>query len=131
MSNNEKPETKENKKSKWFNKKTMSAALIVVVLLTIVYAINIFLHNNKHEGKGLTACQEIYSAKVDNFSKATGLNHGNIVFNAPIVTEKRNLYVFDFNDIDLGEQKDSFLCYYNVNTHKAVDRTPEPDFSQN
>jgi|TARA_R110002167_G_scaffold184717_1_gene385204 hypothetical protein len=129
MSKNNK-ELKKTKPKKWYKGKRMVGIIFLILAVGVaVLEIDNFLENNHNEGQALTACQAVYSKKINRFSNATGLTAGNVVFNKPQVTKERNLYIFSFNNIVVGNQKDYFVCYYNIKTEKATDRTPEPNFN--
>jgi hypothetical protein len=125
--------TETTKKSKkWYQKRKFIVSVIgFVLLIWVCFEVSAFLTNNNNESKALLSCQQLYGKKVDKFSKATGITAGNVVFNSPKITQKRNLYIFNFDDITLGNQKDYFVCYYNVQTGKSTDRTPDPKFENN
>ena len=127
----------EGKKSKIDMRKLKKIAIVggVIVIIAIGYGLfkhaGSFLSGDNMENKGLMACQQIYSDNVDRFTDQTGLNHGNIVFGEPSVEQRQNLYIYHFDNITLGDQKDTFLCYYNTATGQAKDRTPLPDITSN
>ena len=106
----------------------VSLALLIVAAMYLSYAfIGNFMTGDAGQNKGLQACQQVYSDNVDRFVDQTGLNRSNIVFGQPKVEERKSLYIYDFNNIALGDQRDTFICYYNTDTGKALDRTPMPD----
>lgn len=119
-----------NKPKKLLTAKRMLIIIAAIGVLTAGWAGYQYLVKNDEKGDALKACEQLYKDKVDRFTEQTGLNHGNIVFDAPQIEMQRNLYILKFNDIALGDQADNFVCYYNVSTKKPTDRTPEPDFGQ-
>jgi hypothetical protein len=102
---------------KWWK---TSLFILGVIALSIYMICNSFYKNYV----ATTACENMYTTKVEKFSENTGITADNIEFSTPIIKKSKNLYSVIWNDnIDIGGLTDSFTCQYNFATKRTLDRT--------
>ncbi|MBK2270174.1 hypothetical protein [Francisella philomiragia] len=97
-------------------------SIIITILIALVLYFTII--NIQRENLAVSACEDIYKAKIQEFSKQTGIVADNVYFKSPVINKSKNLYsvIWD-KSIEAGGVIDSFTCQYNFATHKALDRT--------
>lgn len=107
---------------------------VYIVVGSIAWA-GITFYNYKVEQalqeKGIVACQRLHDYNVNKFSELTGLTADNVVYGVPTVEKARNLRVFDFTNLRVGNEIGKFTCSYNTVTGIATDKTKKLSDSNN
>lgn len=102
--------------------------LVIIFVLVATLWGGITIYNWKVERgiikAGILACEELHDKNTNEFTQITGLTADNVFYGTPTITKARNLRIFDFEEIKVGNKNTAFICHYNIATGKAKDETP-------
>jgi len=105
---------------------TFKKIIVYVVVFGFLYT-SISLYNyiieKELQKKGRKICQELHNRQLAKFSDITGITADNVIFGNPIVIKAKNLRIFDFKNMKVGNNNGIFTCSYNTITEIPKDVT--------